>query len=94
MNNPLKIIILIILIFALILVAGYFYNMDNNPANPINNNNPQLLRECPDEMIVNRMPGTSPQSSYYIVDGERREISEYDANWVEANCQVPEQEVY
>ncbi|MES2470776.1 MAG: hypothetical protein V4526_00910 [Patescibacteria group bacterium] len=56
--------------------------------------NDSKLHECPDEMIVNKMPGTSPQSSYYIKNGERREISDYDAGWVKRNCTVPTQEVF
>ncbi len=49
----------------------------------------------PDEKIVNQMPGPGgPKPSYYIVNGERKEIEEFDANWVAANCNVPEQIVY
>lgn len=60
-------------------------------------NAPSLLRECPDEKIVNRMPAIEPGDAgneYYVVDGARREVGEYDAAWVEANCQVPVQEVF
>lgn len=56
-----------------------------------------LLQECPDEKIVNKMPVIEPgddSNEYYIVDGARREVGEYDAAWVEANCQVPVQEVF
>lgn len=51
---------------------------------------------CPDEMIVNRMPGPvgTENRSYYIKDGKRVEISEYDSIWVNANCEVPVQEVW
>lgn len=50
---------------------------------------------CPDEMIVNKMPGVgSGNDSYYIKDGKRVEISEYNNIWVKANCEVPVQEVY
>lgn len=52
-----------------------------------------LLRSCPDEKIVNRMP-PEPETSYYIQRGQRHEIAEYDAAWVTANCTVPEQVVY
>jgi hypothetical protein len=53
------------------------------------------LQVCPDEMINNQMPGPGGQkASYYIVDGKRREISEFDANWVAQNCTVPAQTVY
>lgn len=53
------------------------------------------LQSCPDEKINNRMPGPGgAKPSYYIVNGERREIEAYDAAWVAANCTVPEQTVY
>lgn len=54
---------------------------------------------CPDEMIVNKMPGVADNkssnliNSYYIKNGKRVEISEYDPIWVNANCEIPVQEV-
>ncbi len=63
----------------------------------INKYNVQLIRECPDEMIVNRMPSVGElnnNNSYYIKDGIRREISEYDEVWVNMNCKLKVQEVY
>jgi hypothetical protein len=55
-----------------------------------------LLRECPDEKIVNKMPSVDGQENrdYYIEKGQRRELSQYDNPWVEKNCTVPVQEVY
>lgn len=52
-----------------------------------------LLRSCPDEKIVSRMPPGS-ETSYYIQRGQRHEIAEYDGPWVLANCTVSEQVVY
>jgi hypothetical protein len=52
------------------------------------------LRECPDQKVINAMPGTEPRPSYYVRNGQRREISEYDAAWVAKNCFVPEETVY
>lgn len=63
----------------------------------INKYNVQLLRECPDEMIINKMPSTDDSDtdySYYIKDSKRHEISEYDAVWVNMNCKLKVQEVY
>jgi hypothetical protein len=62
----------------------------------VNKYNVQLLRECPDEMIINRMPPieSSGVVSYYIKDGEIRKISEYDEVWVNMNCKLKVQEVY
>lgn len=51
---------------------------------------------CPDEMIVNKMPNITddsgviqPSNAYYIKNGKRVEIAEYDTIWVNANCEVP-----
>lgn len=53
------------------------------------------LQECPDEMIVDKMPGPGgPKPSYYILKGERREISEFDDAWVAQNCNIASQTVY
>src|SRR3989344_6189853 len=62
-----------------------------------NRSGKELLKECPDEMIINKMPSTGYSKvppSYYIKDGIRKEISEYDIDWVGSNWTVPVQEVY
>lgn len=55
-----------------------------------------LLQVCPEEKIVNKMPqiGKSSGGEYYILDGKRREIAEFDADWVAKNCKVSAQEVW
>lgn len=56
-----------------------------------------LIKDCPDEKIVNKMPtvgeNNTPQE-YYIYKGERKEIKDFDANWVAKNCTVKESSVY
>ena len=59
-----------------------------------------LLQVCPEEWIDNQFPrlvddegnivddGPQLPSEYYILNGERREISEFDADWVENNCDI------
>ncbi len=74
-----------------ILVAGilgylFYYFISSNRSS-------DRLKECPDEKIVNEMPGSAP-SSYYVMDGVRKEINEYSSEWVKANCNVPVQKVY
>lgn len=58
----------------------------------------ELLQVCPTEKIINKMPTTipsdNPPSVYFILDGERRELNEFDLPWVEENCNVGEQAVY
>src|SRR3989338_9360709 len=57
-----------------------------------------LLRVCPSEEIINKMPtltpSQNPPSIYFILEGERRELTEFDLQWVAANCDVGEQAVY
>lgn len=56
-----------------------------------------LLKICPDERIENHMPtigiSNQPANSYYIINGMRREITEFDTNWVQNNCTIPTQVV-
>lgn len=58
---------------------------------------PQLIRDCPEEKIINKMPGVGKKEqpdSYFIYKGERREISEFDPAWVKEHCHVKETVVY
>ena len=60
----------------------------------------ELIQDCPEEKIVNLMPtvgeaGDSAEpNAYFIYKGERRELSEFDLDWVEANCDVTVTEVH
>lgn len=56
------------------------------------------LRLCPDEWINNQMPcgcnggdcsGCNDASrQYFIVKGERRELSAFDVDWIKENCNI------
>ncbi len=47
------------------------------------------LQTCPEEWIQNRMPGPGTNfEEYYIVDGKRRELKEFDLEWVKKNCNI------
>jgi hypothetical protein len=57
------------------------------------------LQVCPDEWINNQMPGPAPEpgslpKQYYILNGQRREIAEFDIVWVSKNCSIKQQTVY
>jgi hypothetical protein len=53
------------------------------------NSNSNLLKICPEEWIQNRMPGPGTNfEEYYIVDGKRRELKEFDLEWVKKNCNI------
>ncbi len=52
-----------------------------------------LLQVCPEEWIQNKMPSTDAQSAneYFIYEGKRREIKEFDMEWVKKNCTIKPQ---
>ncbi len=57
------------------------------------------LRLCPEEKIINQMPTIGVDKSdvsreYFIYKGERREVAEFDMNWVNQNCEVVETVVF
>jgi len=81
---------IILLVIILLLVMAFFAGDWRDRDSSIGK-----IRECPDEKIINRMPGPdSTGSEYYVVKGERKEVADYDAMWVAQNCQVAEQTVY
>lgn len=58
-----------------------------------------LLKECPDQKIINKMPmaiGDSsditarPTPEYFIFKGARLEIADFDADFLKENCTIPE----
>jgi hypothetical protein len=56
------------------------------------------LRACPEEWIINKMPSTDDSTGkgtqYFIYQGKRRELSEFDFEWVQKNCNLTPQVVY
>lgn len=67
---------------------------------PVEEPETALIQDCPSEKIVNKMPGTvedsenSPAREYYIYEGVRREVNEFDPTYVEQNCEVTVTEVF
>lgn len=60
-------------------------------------NQKTLIKDCPEEKIINKMPSVGTSSTpkeYYIYKGERHEISEFDSIWISKNCQVKTTDVY
>lgn len=104
-----QIILLVLLLVILGLLYVIFGNNINKTKNIENNleaeqgakiRNEMSQVGCPDEMIVNKMPSViddsgviPPPKAYYIKDGKRVEMADYDAVWVNANCEVPVLEV-
>jgi hypothetical protein len=83
-------------ILVVIILLGLLTGVVRGIKGPTPSNNLSTrLQQCPDERIDNQMPGPGgPKEPYYVLKGERREISEFDEAWVAANCNVPTQVVY
>ena len=78
----------------------YFYKFEdiNNTQTAINS---KKLKVCPDEWIDDQMPGigvvgseSQKQRMYFILNGERMEMSEFDIEWVRGNCNIEPQVVF
>lgn len=58
-----------------------------------------LIKDCPEEKIVNKMPIVSDNPNekksieYYIYKGQRKEIRDFDSEWINKNCNVKVTEV-
>ncbi len=97
---PLFIIILIIIGGLLGSFQVYENNLPKDPGVDDSNLETALLKQCPDEWIDNKMPTISDggnnttRTDYYILKGERKEISEFDADFVSKNCKLEKQTVY
>ena len=62
---------------------------------------PVIIYTCPTWKITNAMPNvqsnaaqSSPTSYYVMSDGSRRELVEFDADWIRRKCTVREQTAY
>ncbi len=66
----------------------------------VTKNKAALIQDCPEEKIVDKMPGIidkdnpAPPNAYYLYKGQRREISEFDQQWLEKKCQIKESVVH
>lgn len=90
-----KITILTIL-FTLIFLAGCANNtIQKQPE--ANKSGDSGLKICPNEWIDDQMPGDKSggkDRQYYILDGKRMEIYEFNSNWVRDNCNLKKQIVW
>lgn len=54
----------------------------------------KLIKQCPEEWIINKMPTVNSKNNlpneYFIIDGERKEIENYDLKWIRNNCKTLE----
>ncbi|MBL8030355.1 MAG: hypothetical protein JNN11_03845 [Candidatus Doudnabacteria bacterium] len=55
------------------------------------------MKSCPENWYENKMPGMSDSSEpneYYVYKGQRKELSEFDRDWVKNNCELEKEVVY
>ena len=82
----------LILITILVVIVGVLtvYLVRNNSTSSLN-------RICPDEWVDDRMPTVGNGSEvrqYFIINGQRKELKDYDVNWIKSHCSVKVQTVY
>ncbi len=73
------------------------YLEENNKNISKNLNEIIKLQLCPDVWIDNQMPGDFSekyQRQYFILNEKRRELEEFDFEWVQENCNLEKQIVY
>lgn len=61
-----------------------------NPNTELGNNRLQI---CPEMWYDNQEPPSSGENQYFVLNGERRELSEFDVDWVKNNCNLTVQVV-
>ncbi len=61
--------------------------------NTTNNSTSNLIQACPEEWIQNKMPGPDIKEAkeYFIYEGQRRELKEFDLEWIKKNCNIKPQ---
>ncbi len=92
-NYMKKLFLFIAISLILILAASVWMIFFNEKPSELSNNRLQI---CPNAWIDNQEPGGVPDegNQYYVLDGARREINEFDAEWVKTNCQLKKQVVF
>ena len=84
-----KAVILLIVILSILIISGAYLTYKTAKEN-------NKLKICPDKWYDNQMPGPAhPRTSqYFVLNGERRELAEFDINWIEKNCNISPGAVY
>jgi hypothetical protein len=90
--SGLAIIVIVIIVFILIKQSSSEIKSQANTSNL-----KTKFQQCPDEWIDNQMPSTDLKKSetqYFILNGERRELDEFDIAWIQKNCSLKKQVVF
>lgn len=106
MNNR-NILIAAIVLIIVLLAGWYFMRNTSSYVEPAQSSGTSgsivaQLQMCPDEWIVNKMPtvtdpnstATTTPNEYYVYQGTRREVWEFDRDWIAQNCSLTAQEVF
>lgn len=92
-----KIFVILIALATIVTVIGCGQKNSTNAVAEIPES--RLQRVCPEKWIDNRQPCVCDQppcscgGQYLIVNGSRKELAEFDLEWIKANCPVNKPEV-
>ncbi|NOQ72271.1 MAG: hypothetical protein GQ574_09735 [Crocinitomix sp.] len=76
-----------VIITVLITLSGCAVIADAREARD-GNPNPHLIRDCPERKIHDGGIMTNEPKGYYIYQGQRRELREFDNEWITIYCDV------
>ncbi len=81
-----------VILFFLVLLLGIYIGSEYQKLNQVAPVSVSKIHACPDEWIENKMPavnqsGSSPRE-YFIFAGQRKELSDYNVEWIRLNCKV------
>ena len=80
-----------VILFFLVLLLGIYIGSEYQKIITASSFAPVAQRACPDEWIEDRMPTfdqNTGQRQYFIFNGIRKELADYDVEWIKQNCSV------
>jgi hypothetical protein len=94
-----KLIILLVLLGILIVSSPFlfmFYRSMLPPENredlleqgKLGSNGQLLVRQCPTRILIDEINPEGDLKTSYLIDGYKRDISEFDVEWINANCDL------
>ena len=110
MNKKAGLFLSAVVIFIAIIIGFWFglkFNNDSDEISSLEEKNAELqekifelenrenkIKFCPDEWINNQQPPTEENNQYFIINDERKELADFDMNWVVENCIINITTVY
>ena len=94
------VLIILVILFGTISYVNYYVPCDDC-GGPFLGGPKTKLQICPDEWYDDQMPCVyvndssecDMETQYFIIDNERRELSEFDVDWIKENCEINEPSV-